>query len=146
MSGLPDYDKSTAITVAIVLATLIFQPQRLISFRARWFDALVLAWCLCPFMSSIQNGLGVYDGLASLAVAIVHWGLPYAIGRVYLGDLEGFREFAKGIVVGGMIYAIPTLFEIRMSPLLRVTVYGIGGRGVAGGGRGGAGRTRGRGT
>ncbi len=129
VSGLPDYDKAAAISIGIILATLIFQPNRLISFRARWFDALVIGWCFCPFMSSLQNGLGIYDGLASLLVNLVRWACPYAIGRLYLDDFESFREFARGLVVWGMIYTIPTVFEIRMSPILRLAIYGMGGRG-----------------
>jgi hypothetical protein len=35
------------------------------------------------------------------------------------------RELAVGIVVGGMIWILPCLFEIRMSPMLLSTVYGI---------------------
>ncbi|MFO0887947.1 MAG: hypothetical protein U0790_02250 [Isosphaeraceae bacterium] len=125
MSGLPDYDKLAAITGGICLATLIFQPNRLLNLRGRWIDLVIVGWCLCPLATSIRNGLGVYDGLSSCLTSAVRWGFPYLIGRLYLGTLEELRKFAIAMVVGGVVYVIPTVFEIRMSPLLRVYVYGI---------------------
>src|SRR3954453_10128291 len=53
IAALPDYDKSMAAVIGIILATLIFQPHRLIGFRARWFDLPILVWCLCPIASSL---------------------------------------------------------------------------------------------
>ena len=64
LSGLPDYDKMMAATVGILLGTLIFQPNRLLEFRPQWFDLPMLCWCIAPLISSLQNGLGLYDGLS----------------------------------------------------------------------------------
>jgi hypothetical protein len=119
ISGLPDYDKSMASTVGICLATLIFQPNRLLGFRPRWFDVAIVAWCACPMISSLENGLGAYDGFSAVLSTIVRWALPYFIGRLYFGTLEELRELSVGVVVGGLIYVLPTLFEMRMSPWLR---------------------------
>ena len=104
---LPDYDKSMAAVVGIILATLIFQPHRLLGFRARWFDLPIVIWCLCPIASSLSNDLGLYDGLSTSLVQIVRWGLPYLIGRLYFGDQEGLRELTIGIVIGGLILRPP---------------------------------------
>ena len=123
---LPDYDKSMAAVVGIILATLIFQPHRLLGFRARWFDLPIVVWCLCPIASSLSNELGLYDGLSMSLVQIVRWGLPYSIGRLYFGDQEGLRELTIGIVIGGLLCVLPCIYEIRMSPMLQVQVYGNG--------------------
>ena len=66
LPGLPNYDKAAAATVGILLATLIFQPHRLMQFRLRWFDLPMLLWCTCPFVSSVLNGLGAYDGMSTV--------------------------------------------------------------------------------
>ena len=108
-----------------MLGTLIFQPNRLLAFRPRWFDLPAVLWCFCPFISSLTNGLGVYDGLSAIFVNIERWALPYLIGRLYFGDREGMRELAVGIAVGGIIWVLPCLFEIRMSPILLSRVYGL---------------------
>ena len=103
--------------MGILLGTLIFQPNRLLSFRFRWFDIPIFCWCLCPLVTSLQNGLGLYDGSSALLAMVVRWGLTYLIGRLYLHDVEGFRELTIGIVIGGLAYIPPTVFEIRMSPM-----------------------------
>jgi tetratricopeptide (TPR) repeat protein len=129
ISGLPDYDKLTAITIGILLGTLLFQPNRLLSLRPRWFDLPIICWCLCSFVSSLENGLGLYDGFSALLTMVARWGLTYLIGRMYLNTLEALRELTVGIVIGALAYVPPTLFEIRMSPMLRGIVYGVSGWG-----------------
>ena len=125
LSGLPDYDKMMAATVGIMLGTLIFQPNRLLGFRPQWFDLPMLCWCIAPFISSMQNGYGPYDGLSGLVGCIIRWGLPYFIGRLYLGDPEGLRELTIGIIFGGIAYIPAILLEVRLSPFLRSVVYGM---------------------
>ena len=125
LSGLPDYDKMMAATVGILLGTLIFQPNRLLEFRPRWFDLPMLCWCIAPLISSLQNGLGLYDGLSGSLLCIVRWALPYLIGRLYLGEPEGLRELTIGIIFGGIAYVPAILLELRLSPFLKGLVYGM---------------------
>ena len=125
LPGLPDYNKIMAPVVGVTLATLIFQPNRLLAFRLKWFDLPALLWSSCPLVSSLANGLGVYDGLSASFGITNSWAVPYLIGRLYFGNKEGMRELAVGIAIGGIIWVVPCLFEIRMSPILLSTVYGI---------------------
>ncbi len=120
----PDYDKTSATSIGVLCATLIFDAERLFRFRPRWFDLPVLLFSFCPLFSSISNGLGVYDGLSQALGYIVAWMVPYFIGRVYFDTPEAMRDLAIGIFVGGLIYAPLCLFEIRMSPQLHRLVYG----------------------
>ena len=55
LPGFPDYDKVMAPVVGVTLGTLIFQPNRLLAFRPRWFDLSFLFWSLCPFISSLNQ-------------------------------------------------------------------------------------------
>jgi len=127
LPGLPTYDKAMAATVGILLAAVIFEPNRLISFRLRWFDLPILLWCLCPFCSSISNGLGLYDGFAAIFRQMTLWLLPYLVGRLYLTDSNGLRDLAVGMVIGGVCLVPLCLFEARMSPLLLPMIYGMRG-------------------
>jgi tetratricopeptide (TPR) repeat protein len=124
--GFPNYTKATAATVGVLLGTFLFEPNRLLCFRLRWFDVPMLLWCLCPFLSSVTNELGVYDALSATFRQMVAWLLPYLVGRLYLTDLEGLRELALGMVIGGVCLAPLCLFEVRMSPQLLQKVYGLG--------------------
>ncbi|MBW1722878.1 MAG: O-antigen ligase domain-containing protein [Deltaproteobacteria bacterium] len=125
LAGLPDYTKMSATCWGILLGALLFDRKHLFSFRVRWVDLPMIVWCLCPAASSLSNGLGLYDGLSSALRQTVTWGLPYMTGRIYFKDLEGLREFALGIFIGGLIYVPLCLYEIRMSPQLHYILYGF---------------------
>ena len=131
LPGLPDYTKSTATSMGVLLGAILFDLSALATFRPRWSDAPMLAWCLCPFASSVTNDLGAYDGISDCLSHIFTWGIPYFIGRVYLGEPDRVRELAIGFVVGGLIYIPFCLYEIRLSPQLHSQLYGGVGSSVA---------------
>ena len=125
ISGLPDYRKNMAATVGHrCWAPLIFAPDRLLAFRPRWFDLPMLLWCFSGIASSLQNGLGMYDGLSDSLGQTLTWGLPYLLGRIYFGTPEDLRYFAVGMVIGGLCYVLPCIWESRMSPQLLQAIYG----------------------
>lgn len=128
--GLPDYTKMTAAAVATLVGAAIFDPARLAAFRFSALDIPMLAWCLCPFASSIANGLGSYDGISAVVEHLIVWGLPYYLGRVYLTDVAATRHLAMALFIGGVVYIPLCLIEIRMSPQLNYWLYGFGGAGI----------------
>jgi len=124
LPGIPDYDKISATCYGILLATFIFDVGRFSTFKFSWLDVPMAIWCFCPFISSITNDLGPYDGFSALLDQTMVWGVPYFLGRIYLNNLEGLRQLAMGIFVGGLIYVPLCLFEVRISPQLHRIVYG----------------------
>lgn len=125
LPGLPDYSKISATSYGILLATVIFDFNRLTTFRIGWLDIPFLIWCIvCPVMTSLSNGLGLYDGFSGALGTCVTWLLPYFLGRIYLNNLTGLRQLALGIFVGGLAYVPLCLYEIRMSPQLHARLYG----------------------
>lgn len=124
LPGLLDYTKTTATSIGILLGAGVFDTGRLLRFRVRWIDAPMIAWCACPLASSLANGLGAYDGMATSFAALAMWGVPYFIGRLYFSELEGLRELAIGIMIGGLAYVPLCLLEIRLSPQLHAWLYG----------------------
>lgn len=121
---IPDYNKMTATCISVTIAVLVFDLQRLLQFRPKWFDLPTAILCMTPIMSSLTNGLGIYDGLSVSLDFVFKWGIPYFIGRIYFSDPKGLRELAIGIFIGGLIYLPLCLYEIRMSPQLHRIVYG----------------------
>src|SRR5262249_30104306 len=99
INGLPDYTKSVAATLGMVLGTLLFTPDRLLSFRPRWFDLPVLGWCLCGIPSALSNApeMELYDGLSHTLAQTIHWGLPYLLGRLHFRTPEDLRYFIVGM-------------------------------------------------
>lgn len=121
---LPDIDKVTISSFGVLLGIVLFDSARLTLFRPRWFDLPMFVWCTTPFVSSMVNKLGPWDGASAVIAQLVLWGIPYFIGRIYFTDWLALRELAVAIFVGGLIYVPLCLFEIKMSPVLHLWVYG----------------------
>ncbi len=125
--SLPDYERMSATCYSILLATFIYDAQRFSTFKFGWIDVPMLIVCLCPFASSISNGLGVYDGISAILDKTVSFGVPYFLGRIYLNNLAGLRQLAMGIFIGGLVYIPLCLYEAKFSPQLHMIVYGYHG-------------------
>lgn len=124
---IPNYDRLSATCYGILLATFFYDAQRFRSFKFGWLDLPMVIWCLCAFASSVSNGLGVYDGIAASLARIVTYGVPYLIGRIYLNNLNGMRQLAIGIFLGGLVYVPFCLLEVAISPQIHRMVYGYHG-------------------
>jgi len=124
LPSIPDYTKMSATCYGILLATFVFDASRFSTFKPGWIDGLMALYCVSPFISSMTNGLGAYDGFSSSLEQVVSWGLPYWFGRLYLGNLSGMKQLAIAIFAGGLTYIPFTLYESRFSPQLHRMVYG----------------------
>jgi O-antigen ligase len=125
IQGFLDYDKSTAISLGTLLAAVLFDwDKRLFKIRPSKMDVPALVWCLCPFVSSVSNDLGIYDGMAGVADQFVTWGIPYIMGRAYFEGAEAMGRLSIGIFLSGLVYVPLCLYEVRMSPQLHKTLYG----------------------
>lgn len=122
--GIPDFNKTTASCVGVLLGTLIFDPNKFFQYRPCVSDIPMLLWAFSPFMASISNGYGVYDGLSVALIHIIQWGVPFFLGRIYFNCIDDLNLFAKAFVIGGLIYVPLCLIEIRMSPQLHTWIYG----------------------
>ncbi|MEI8197937.1 MAG: O-antigen ligase domain-containing protein, partial [Phycisphaerae bacterium] len=122
---LREYDKFTAASLSVLLAMVIFDYRRLARFRFHWIDIPMALWCLCPFVSSLTNDLGIYDGLAEVDGQIMQWGLPYLIGRLYFTDAVELGETARALFKAGLIMIPFCVVEILKGPLFHVKLYGF---------------------
>jgi hypothetical protein len=50
---------------------------------------------------------------------------PFLLGRFYLGNEPGMRELLWALMIAGLIYSLPALFEVRFSPQLNIWIYGF---------------------
>ena len=123
--GFPDYTKTSAICTSILLAALIFDPERVHTFRFSRWDLPMLFWCFSPLPSSLSNDLGFYDGLASSLDICIKYGFPYYIGRIYFTNGRALHELALAVFLGGMAYVPLCIWEMRMSPQLHRQLYGF---------------------
>jgi hypothetical protein len=125
LQGIPDLTKITASSFGVLLGAMIFDTRALLKFRPKWFDLPMLFWCLIPYITSMKQDLGAYDGASGVLAQLGVWGIPYFIGRCYFKDLEAYRELGVAIVVGALIYMPFTWLEMKISPLLHKKIYGF---------------------
>lgn len=124
LPGLPNYSKVSAASYGILLGTYLFNREAFARIRFHPLDLPVALWCLSSFISSVTNGLGVWDGLSSFLGKVTVWGIPYFIGRLYFDRTEALRDLSLGIFLGALIYVPFCLYEVAMSPRLHKIVYG----------------------
>lgn len=51
--------------------------------------------------------------------------MPFLLARQYLSTEKGLRELLLALVIGALLYSLPALVEIRLSPQINVWVYGF---------------------
>lgn len=72
----------------------------------------------------VLPGLRIYDALsiiARLGLTV----LPFLLAVKYFASPKSHAALLKIIVVGMLVYSLPALFEVRMSPQLNVMLYGF---------------------
>ncbi|MEM9417719.1 MAG: O-antigen ligase domain-containing protein [Planctomycetota bacterium] len=123
---MPDFSRVTATSYGIILGALILDPKsRVLNFTPKLIDIPMAVFVISPFFSSITNDLGIYDGASAVVHKAIAHGLPYLIGRLYFQTPEDAKEFAMGVLIGGLLYVPLCLYEIRMSPQLHEMIYGF---------------------
>jgi len=126
LPAMPDFSKANAVFAGSAIGLLISRDARRLfgTFRFMWFDLLAGLLCVSAIITSILNGLGIWDGVASSILFLCMWTGPYFLGRLAFRSTDDVFELAKAIFVGGLGYIPLCLFEIRMSPQLHGMLYG----------------------
>jgi hypothetical protein len=117
--------KTLFVPVVVLAGALAFDTRTWLKFRPRWLDLPMALWCLEPFLTSTVNELGAYDGAHAVFQRVSVWGVPYLLGRVYMGQPGAVREFADAFVIAALAYVPLCLLEVRLSPTLHLWVYGF---------------------
>jgi hypothetical protein len=117
-------NKATAIGLGCLLGAVAFDWGALRRLRFSRLDLPILAWVVLPVPSTLANGLPVAEGLAQSRYLALAWGVPYLMGRAYLGENESLRRFGLALVLAGLFYAPVCLLEFLAGPFLYGLVYG----------------------
>ena len=125
LPGLPDYNKTSAIALALIIGGWFSGKKPEASYHWAIFDFPLLIFCLNPLVSSMSTGLGIYNGLSGVLSNFFFLGVPYLAGRRYFSSVESLRDICIGILIGGLAYVPLCLYEIRMSPQLSNMIYGF---------------------
>jgi len=71
----------------------------------------------------VYPGISLYDGLSMTQGAIISL-VPFLLARRLLAGDEGHRALLLVLGVAGLLYSLPTVVEIRLSPQLNSWIYG----------------------
>ncbi|HSM93641.1 MAG TPA: hypothetical protein VLT47_12215 [Anaeromyxobacteraceae bacterium] len=131
---LPVFDGRLQLAIIhtkVVLTEFVVLSASLLFHLGHWRRVRISAWdlaagavCAIPFVASLENERGAYEGLAAVFEASFTWGGAYALGRVYFCDVGALRDLARAVVAAGVVYVPFCWWELRMSPQLHRLLYG----------------------
>lgn len=76
------------------------------------------------FVTGQLPGQSIRD-IGSVLISQMLTLVPFLLARQFLSTEEGLREMLLALMVGGLVYSIPSLIEIRLSPQMNTWIYGF---------------------
>lgn len=139
---LPAIDRSFVPAVSALLLCLVMAPRQSATLEAsarigrQVLVALLLLVIVTPVLTVMTNTEPIIDGRTFLPGLRLYdaWGLisqilvallPFWLGLRYLNGQAGHRALLEAFAIGGLVYSIPALIEVRLSPQLHTWVYGF---------------------
>jgi hypothetical protein len=117
-------NKALAIGLGCLVGVVLFDWPAVQRLRPTRLDAPILAWCLTPMASTVANRLPIAGGLAQTRYLVLAWGVPYALGRIYLGSPEALRRMGLALVLAGIVSVPLGVLEFVAGPFLYSSAYG----------------------
>jgi hypothetical protein len=133
----PLLDKASITSLAIFLGCIVgglLRPAN--SRKLSLVDVLMLSFVVSPLITAMLNGdvipkpdgvlpsVGLYDGVSSVISQTIVV-IPFILGRNILTTEASTEQILYCLVLAGLFYSLPMLFEIRMSPQLQAWIYGF---------------------
>ncbi len=144
LPSLPPFSKYTFAAIGALLGTWWRSRSRLQAARVgRGYDLIVLVMMLGQIGTVLTNqdplrygswktidlpGFTLYDGVSAAVRVLMQVGLPVLLGRALIRTERDLRDVLEVFVAGGLVYSLPILYELRMSPMLHENVYGFAAR------------------
>ena len=75
--------------------------------------------------ASVFAAMSLYDGLTLAVRWVVTLGFPFVLGRLLARRPEDIRLVLSALVIAALLYSVPILWELRMSPQLHHQIFGI---------------------
>lgn len=138
LPAVPSFDKMSIPSLSAYVVCLFILKERIPLLPESWAGrGLLAAFVLSPFGTVLTNsetiavnfrpdlpGMVLYDALSivSYQAYII---MTFAMARRFLATASALREILYGLVIGAVLYAIPMLIEIRLSPQMNVWIYGF---------------------
>ena len=144
----PAMDKTSIPNLAVLLITMFMIREKVqIWPQSRVAAMLVFGFLFCAIPTVMTNldpiffevlgdadpiqfivdmlpGQNIRD-IGSVMIGQLLMIVPFLLARHFLSSEDGLREILMAFMVGALIYSIPSLIEIRLSPQINTWVYGF---------------------
>ena len=140
---IPALDKTSLPNLMAFLGCVVIAGQRVPLFPANWIGRiLVVLFVASPFATILTNqqafvsdiifegeyvlkpGQRLHDAFSAIANQAIFI-LPFFLARKILATEAALTEMLRIFVIAALIYTIPILIEIRLSPQMNTWVYGF---------------------
>ena len=130
---IPPLDKESIPVIAALIGCKYIKKVKVTLIPKRGVEKwLVLVLLITPFFTFFNNqesfngiaGLTLHDTISSVLNLYLEV-LPFILGMQLIKTYEDQLILFKLLVVAGLLYSLPILFEIRMSPQLHTWIYGF---------------------
>ena len=131
--GLPAIDRELIASLSALVGCLVFAPQRLRNRSpGQGVELLGVLLVLGAFGTMLTNrdpigsapGLTYHDALSTSIRQVLRFWLPFFIGRALFRAPSELGSLLVVLTVAALLYSLPILWEMRMSPNLHLLVYG----------------------
>lgn len=147
---LPEIDKWVITNVSAYVLTVTVGRRRVpLLPRSKLAAVLFLVYILVPIAAVLTNpepvvvraiyggsvyapggtrvlpGLGFGDLPAFISTQLLTHALAFLVAQEVLRTAAARREVLLGLAFGGLVYTLPALVEIRLSPQINIWVYGF---------------------
>lgn len=133
---IPQFDKDSIPALAAFIAAALVLRRPVKIWRGFGLPEILIAGLLVrPMITSLLNddaiqintlfmpGLGAYEGGSAVIIQFITL-IPFFLGRQILCDPADTKDILRVLVVAGLVYSLPMLLEIRLSPQLHTWIYG----------------------
>jgi hypothetical protein len=133
----PALNKETLPSLTVLILCLVmYRDQLKLIPEAKLVKVFLALVVLAPIGTTITNLEPVYFGrialpgmspkdMLSVAFRQMLEIMPFLLARNFLYSREGHRDLLLALVIGGLIYSLPMLLEIQLSPQLNIWIYGF---------------------
>ncbi|SHJ03263.1 hypothetical protein [Wenxinia saemankumensis] len=133
---LPPLTKDTLPPLVALVLCLLLHPGRIeLIPRSPPLRALLALYILAPVATVLTNGepiffvtaalpgLGPHESLAMMVQQGLQI-LPLLLARSLLRESRDARDMLWALAIGGLVYSLPMLLEVRLAPVLNLRIYG----------------------
>lgn len=134
---LPPFDKDSIPALsALVMALVLHRPGLVLLPRGLVARGLLGLYVLAPIATVLTNGdpiawgprilpgLQLREALGAVMQQCITVS-PFLLARHFLATGKDQRDLLMALVIGGLVYSLPMLIEIRLSPQVNTWVYGF---------------------